>query len=73
MSEQRFARDAAEQLYCFDAGRYRPADFYVRSQTQTLLERAGLASKWSSHLGREVVQYIMLRAPELWGHSYRSH
>jgi P4 family phage/plasmid primase-like protien len=61
-----FARDAAERLYVYKDGIYEPCDFYVRRRTQLLLEEAGLAGKWSSHHGREVVQYTMLRAKPLW-------
>lgn len=66
MARHHFARDAAERLYVYKDGIYIPCDLYVRRQTQILLEEAGLATKWSSHHGREVVQYTMLKSTELW-------
>jgi P4 family phage/plasmid primase-like protien len=66
MSEGRYARDEAERLYKYEGGRYVECDFGVRRKTQELMEKSGFASKWSSHRGREVVQYVMLKSPELW-------
>ncbi|MEO8595518.1 MAG: phage/plasmid primase, P4 family [Candidatus Solibacter sp.] len=66
VSEFHFARDAAEQLYCYENGLYLPTDFMVRRQTQLLLEKAGLSGKWSSHRGCEVVNYTMLKSPSIW-------
>lgn len=66
MAEHQFARDAAERLYVYQSGVYVPGDFVVRQKTQFVLEEVGLASKWSSHCGREVVTYIMHRARRLW-------
>jgi P4 family phage/plasmid primase-like protien len=68
----RFARDAAERVFVYQDGVYTPADFFIRQQTRAVMGAAvgsdgkSIAGQWSSHRGREVVQYIGLQAPELW-------
>jgi P4 family phage/plasmid primase-like protien len=62
-----FARDAGDRLYRFSGGTYRHfGERYIRGRVKRLLEGWGLTKRWSSHVGNEVVHYILADCPDLW-------
>jgi putative DNA primase/helicase len=61
-----FARDGAGCLLRYDQGVYVPGgEFLIRQQVKRLLLRFGKSERWSSALGRELIEFIQLDAPEL--------
>ena len=61
-----FARDAAGRLFLYQDGVYRPgAEFFLRQQVKRLLLLFNKPERWSSGLARELIEYILLDAPEL--------
>jgi putative DNA primase/helicase len=61
-----FARDGFCRLFRYDRGVYVPGgEFLVRQEVKRLLLLFGKAEQWSSALGRELVEFILLDAPEL--------
>jgi P4 family phage/plasmid primase-like protien len=68
LDEDRFAVDAGGRLYHYAQGTYkRYGDRYVKRLVQSLLEEWSETSDWSKHLSAEVVEYIVIKSPELWG------
>jgi len=64
---EHFARDIADRLYRFQGGSYRRhAERFVRRRAKECLEEWELTKIWSTRLGNEVVEYIIVDAPELW-------
>ena len=62
-----FARDEGGKLYVFSDGVYRAGgEKTVRKLVKRVLEDCDLSEKWSTHRADEVVQYIVVDAPELW-------
>src|SRR5437763_535205 len=61
-----FARDRAGQLFMYKEGVYAPgAGFFLRQQVKRLLLLFDKSERWSSCLARELIEYILLDAPEL--------
>ena len=61
-----FAGDGFGRLFRYDRGVYVPGgEFLVRQEVKRLLLLFGKAERWSSALGRELVEFILLDAPEL--------
>src|SRR5512142_1505490 len=61
-----FARDAAGRLFLYQDGVYRPgAEFFLRQQTKPLLVLFDKPGRWTSGLARELIEYILVDAPEL--------
>ena len=62
-----FAKDAGGQLFAFAARVYRPqGDERIAQRVKRLLYLNGDSARWSSHLSREVAEYIRVDAPALW-------
>jgi putative DNA primase/helicase len=63
-----FAQDAGGRLYVYRAGYYQ-ADgaAFVRQQVKRLMARMKVSAKWTSHKADEVVKYINVDAPLVWG------
>jgi P4 family phage/plasmid primase-like protien len=60
---EHFAQDAGHKLYYFHAGLYRrDGDEHVRR----LVKKLSGDEQWSSHLAKEVGEYIRVDAPQLW-------
>ena len=65
----RFARDSGGRLYYYDRRRgvYRPSgEEYISRAFKKVLDDQGAADQWSTHLAREVREYIRTNAPKLW-------
>jgi putative DNA primase/helicase len=61
-----FARDRAGRLFLYQGGVYTPgAEFFLRQQVKRLLLLFEKSERWSSGLARELIEYILLDAPEL--------
>jgi putative DNA primase/helicase len=61
-----FARDHAGRLFLYKDGFYAPgAEFFIRQQVKRLLLLFDKTERWSSCLARELIEYILLDAPEL--------
>jgi hypothetical protein len=61
-----FARYRAGRLFLYKDGVYTPrAEFFLRQQVKRLLLLFDKAERWSSSLGRELIEFILLDTPEL--------
>src|ERR1041384_6279582 len=61
-----FARDRAGRLFLYTEGVYTPgAEFFLRQQVKRLLLLFDKPDRWNSNLARELIEYILLDAPEL--------
>jgi P4 family phage/plasmid primase-like protien len=61
-----FARHAGGRLFLYQDGVYVPGgEFFIRQQVKRLLALFGKSGRWTSKLGRELIEYILLDAPEL--------
>ncbi|MGO9261735.1 MAG: phage/plasmid primase, P4 family [Bryobacteraceae bacterium] len=64
----RFARDAGGRLYVFQGGVYcLNGKQFVLRRVKRLHQQRDLAYKWSTRRADEVVEYISVDCPELWG------
>ena len=63
-----FARDAGRKLYVYsNGGFYTPyGQHYIGRLVKSLLISWELTDAWSSNLSKEVAEYILVDAPELW-------
>jgi putative DNA primase/helicase len=67
-AQHHFTRDAGDRLYHFKNGVYRPTgERFIAAKVKELYRAWGLAAKWSIHKSTEVVEYIRVDCPELWG------
>jgi P4 family phage/plasmid primase-like protien len=67
LEDNHFAQDAGGKLYHYAGGTYRNyGERFIKQRTQALLETWGVTTLWSSHRANEVVEYIRVKAPELW-------
>jgi len=65
--EDHFAKDEGDLLYCYDKGAYWPtAKDVIKANFQKLCNELGCADQWTSHMSREVIEYITVNAPRLW-------
>jgi putative DNA primase/helicase len=61
-----FARDVAGRLFLYHDGVYAAgAEFFLRQQVKRILAEFDKSDRWSSGLARELIEYILLDAPEL--------
>jgi putative DNA primase/helicase len=61
-----FARTRGGALYRYQFGIYRPeASFFIRQQVKRLLLDEDCSDRWSRALANEVIEFILLDAPEL--------
>jgi P4 family phage/plasmid primase-like protien len=61
-----FARDGAGRLFVYKDGVYAAGgEFFIRQQVKRILAQLERSDRWSSGLGRELIEYILLDAPEL--------
>jgi putative DNA primase/helicase len=62
-----FAKGPGKALYYYEGGRFCPNGVeYVSRRVKGVLLRWRRATRWSSHFGREVAEYIRLTSPALW-------
>jgi P4 family phage/plasmid primase-like protien len=67
LKTEHFAKDAGGEIFAFEAGVYRPRGSERIAQcVKRLLDLNGDSARWSSHLAREVTEYIQIDAPALW-------
>lgn len=65
---QAFAQDVGGKLHRYRDGVYVPdGASWVKRQVKAVLEQWGLAAEWSAHRADEVVEYLRIDAPMLWG------
>ncbi len=61
-----FARDVGSRLLLYKDGVYgTDAEFFIRQQVKWILASFEKSDRWSSGLARELIEYILLDAPEL--------
>lgn len=61
-----FARDGEQTLFRYLDGVYvAGAEFFVRQRVKQILLEARIAERWSRNLAHEVIEFILLDAPEL--------
>src|ERR1051325_8802298 len=61
-----FARDVGDRLFLYKDGVYGTgAEFFIRQQVKWILASFEKSDRWSSGLARELIEYILLDAPEL--------
>ncbi|MGD9632736.1 MAG: phage/plasmid primase, P4 family [Pirellulales bacterium] len=66
-AENHFAKDGAGKLHRYSGGVYRSkAESYVRASVKSLCVTLNATEKWSSRFASEVVEWILVDAPELW-------
>jgi putative DNA primase/helicase len=67
LAEHYFARDAGGKLYVYHEGVYKPhGDRTISRLVKDLMADWGVAGKWNTRRGTEVVEYIRIDAPDLW-------
>jgi P4 family phage/plasmid primase-like protien len=66
-AKEHFAQDRGKRLYVYRNGVYLPkGDAVILPTVRKICERRKLASAWTSHKAREVVEYIRVASPDLW-------
>ncbi len=69
LEKQHFAKNEGQQLYHFEAGHYvRDGDIAIQRLVKESLTDWGEIDSWSSFRGREVFNYILTGAQQLWTH-----
>ena len=67
-AEEHFARDAGGKLWHYSDGVYRQhGERTIKVKVKNLLEEWAESKKWNTNRANEVVEYIRVDAPELWG------
>lgn len=62
-----FAQGPGGKLYVYQWGVYHPGgDQHIKQKVKRLLAEQGESALWSSHLAKEVIEYIRIDAPVLW-------
>lgn len=66
LKTEHFAKDAGGELFAYEAGVYRPRGSERIAQcVKRLLDMSAESARWSSHLAREVLEYVRIDAPSL--------
>src|ERR1044071_44693 len=62
-----FARSGTDSLFRYSDGVYvNNAEFFIRRRVKHILLELGCAERWSRNLASEVIEFILLDAPEIW-------
>jgi len=66
LSQDFFARNPAGEIYRYEDGVYVPGgEFFIRRRVKRLLLDLWKVEKWNRRLAQEVIEFILLDAPEL--------
>ena len=66
LSQDFFARTAAGEIFHYQNGVYAPnGEFFIRQRVKRLLLEHWKADRWNRRLAQEIVEFILLDAPEL--------